>query len=71
MFVFIHVTGTSILTIECAILMMAFTVPGVLTLSKSSFSFNPKDSDVLSKVSNQVSLLDVIVIAHVCESLLA
>ena len=55
----LYVTGASFLTINCAVLMMAFTVPGVLTLSKSSFNFNPKDTDALSKVSNQVSLLDV------------
>ena len=54
-----YVTGASVLTINCAVLMMAFTVPGVLTLSKSSFSFNPKDIDALSKVSNQVSLLAI------------
>ena len=52
----LHVTGPSISTINCALLMMAFTVPGVLTLGKTSFSFNPKDTDALSKVSNQVSL---------------
>ena len=50
----LYVTGSSVLTINCAILMMSFTVSGVLTLSKSSFSFNPKDSDTLSKVSCQV-----------------
>ena len=50
----LYVTGSSVLTINCAVLMMSFTVSGVLTLSKSSFSFNPKDSDALSKVSCQV-----------------